>query len=395
MDTDFLHGVIDGTPFAFGKIAVKDTFVNRTDEKKQLALNFANKVNTILISPRRWGKSSLVKEVGEAMHKRDKKYRFAYIDLFSVRTENEFLEAYAQAVIKCTSGRFDDWISNTRMFLKTITPKISIDGDVNHEFSLSLDLKDVRQNTETILNLANTIAKDKGLHIVLCIDEFQNIATFTKHVAFQKKLRSYWQHHQHATYCLYGSKRSMLMQMFEKNAMPFYRFGEIMYLTKIDAKHWLPFIISSFKKTSKKITPEQAALIVKTMQCHPYYIQQFCYLIWTRCGKVVKDEDLLLAMRNLINQNANLFEREIESMSKTKINVLKAIADGHSTGLSSAAVIAEFNLGSSANATKTLKILDMEEIVDKQNGQYSFIDPTFELWFKERILGKNIYKAFK
>jgi AAA+ ATPase superfamily predicted ATPase len=388
MDLSFLEE--DHSPFAFGRVAVGDTFVNRMDEKKRLALNFANKVNTILISPRRWGKSSLVKEVGTAMNKAHKQYRFAYIDLFSIRTESEFYEAYAREVIKCSSNKFDEWVNNARLFLKNVTPKISISGDAQHDFDLSFDVKDIKKSYDTILNLPEKIAKEKNIKIVICIDEFQNIASFTDNLAFQKRLRSFWQQHQNVTYCLYGSKRSLLIQLFEKRSMPFYRFGDIMYLEKIAAKHWNPFILNAFAKTRKKIKQEQITRIIDLMQCHPYYIQQLCYLLWIRSGRTVKDEDLVASIEDLVNQNSNLFEREAEGMSNSKIAVIRAIANGNYSGLSSGEIIREYHLGSSANVTKTLKALDLDEIIDKRNGEYRLIDPSFELWFKKRFQGKKI-----
>ena len=388
MDLSFLDE--DNSPFAFGRIAVGETFVNRTDEKKRLALNFVHKVNTILISPRRWGKSSLVKEVGTAMNKAHKQFRFAYIDLFSIRTESEFYEAYAKEVIKCSSTKFDEWVNNAKLFLKNVTPKISISADTQHEFELSFDVKDIKKSYETILNLPERIAKEKKIKIIICIDEFQNISSFTDNLAFQKRLRSYWQLHQHVTYCLYGSKRSLLIQLFEKKNMPFYRFGDTMYLEKIQAKYWQPFILNAFAKTKKKINPEQIDRIINLMQCHPYYIQQLCYLVWIRSGKTVKDDDVNASIEDLVNQNANLFEREAESMSNSKIAIIRAIASDNHSGLSSADIIQEFKLGSSANVTKTLKALDLDEIIDKRKGEYFLIDPSFELWFRKRFLGKRI-----
>ncbi len=388
MDLSFLDD--DTSPFAFGKVAMGDTFVNRTSEKKRLAMNFANRVNTTLISPRRWGKSSLVKEVGLAMNKAHKQYRFAYIDLFSIRTETEFYEAYAREIIKCTSNKWNEWAANAALFLKNITPKISVSADAINDMELSFDVKDIKKNYDAILNLSAKIAKEKGLKIIVCIDEFQNITSFTDNLSFQKRLRSYWQQHQDVTYCLYGSKRSLLTQMFEKRSMPFYKFGDVVYLDKISSKDWTPFITNAFAKTKKKIKPEQVAKIIDMMQCHPYYIQQLCYLLWMRSGKIVKDEELAASIDDLVNQNANLFEREAEAMSNSKIAIIRAIADGINTGLSSSDIIFEYKLGSSANVTKTLKALDLDELIDKRNGAYYLIDPAFELWFRRRFLRKKI-----
>jgi hypothetical protein len=167
MDLSFLAN--EGSPFAFGRVAHGDTFVNRTSEKKRLATNFVSKVNTTLISPRRWGKSSLVKEVGMAMNKANKKYKIAYIDLFSIRTEAEFYEAYAKEIIKCTSSKWNEWANIAGEFLKNITPKISISADKSHEMDITFDLKDIKKNYDTILNLPEKLAQTKGYKIIICI----------------------------------------------------------------------------------------------------------------------------------------------------------------------------------------------------------------------------------
>ncbi len=392
MSAEYLDNINERSPFAFGKIALNDTFINRQDDKKHLASNFINKVNTILISPRRWGKSSLVKEVADDVGKKHKNIRFAYIDLFSVRSEAEFMEAYAKAIIKCSSNKFDEWMHNAKNYLRAISPKISLDANLNQEFSLSFDVKDIRKNADAILNLAETISKSKKVNIVVCIDEFQNIDNFTKPVDFQKKLRSYWQQHQYASYCLYGSRKTMLMQMFEKKAMPFFKFGEVIYLPKIEKKYWIPFLQNGFKKTRKSINDHYINQIIEYTQEHPYYTQQLAYLIWSRCKRSVKQPDVDLSLMHMVNQNANLFEREIESMSRSKINVLRAIADGTNSSLTAAEVLRNYDLGSSANVVKTLQALDLSEIIYKQNKAWYFIDPVFELWFRYRMMNKQIIK---
>jgi AAA+ ATPase superfamily predicted ATPase len=390
MTGDYLDFIGENSPFAFGKVAIGEMFINRQNDKKHLASNFINGINSIIISPRRWGKSSLVKEVSHDVSKKYKHIRFAYVDLFSVRTESEFMEAYAKAIIKCSSSKFEEWLLNAKNYLRAISPKISVDPTFNQEFSLSFDVKQIKNNADTILNLAETISQSRKIKIIVCIDEFQNIDNFTRPVEFQKKLRSYWQQHQHATYCLYGSRKSMLMQMFEKKAMPFFKFGEVIYLPKIERKYWIPFISEGFKKTGKTIAQSHIERIVDYTQEHPYYTQQLCYLVWSRSKRSVKEQDVSACIMQMVNQNANLFEREIESMSRSKINILKAIADGFHSSFSSAEVISTYDLGSSANVVKTMKALDMEEIIDKRSGAWYFIDPVFELWFKHRMMNKQI-----
>lgn len=85
---------------------------------------------------------------------------------------------------------------------------------MRNEISLEFDWNEIRKNPDEILDLAERIAIDKGIRIVVCVDEFQNIAEFNDPLYFQKKLRSHWQQHQYVSYCLYGSKRHMMLDVF-------------------------------------------------------------------------------------------------------------------------------------------------------------------------------------
>ena len=90
-----------------------------------------------------------------------------------------------------------------------------------------------------MLQLPELIAKEKGFRIVVCIDEFQQIGDFADSLTFQKKLRGIWQLQTHVSYCLYGSKKHMMEQMFQDQSYPFYRFGDLFYLNKISEADWV------------------------------------------------------------------------------------------------------------------------------------------------------------
>ena len=106
-------------------------------------------------------------------------------------------------------------------------------------------------NPDEVLDLAEKIAREKGLKVVVCVDEFQNIAEFSEPGYFQKKLRSHWQHHQHVAYCLYGSKRHMMLDVFTNASKPFYKFGNLLFLNKIETSCLVEFFQGRFADTGK------------------------------------------------------------------------------------------------------------------------------------------------
>ncbi|MEZ5197240.1 MAG: hypothetical protein R2764_12815 [Bacteroidales bacterium] len=154
-------------------------------------------------------------------------------------------------------------------------PKFQVGIDPVNDFSVSFDWKELKKEGDEILNLPEKISLDKNIHIVVCIDEFQNIAHFEEPLAMQKKMRAVWQKHQITTYCLYGSKRHMLSELFENKSMPFYKFGETLFLGKIDGIHWEKYIIKQFNDTGKEIDKELARTISSRMENHPYFVQLY------------------------------------------------------------------------------------------------------------------------
>ena len=164
------------SPFQYGKLAAGSTFVNRVREKQELKSNLYSGINTMLISPRRWGKSSLVKEAMKELVEERPDVRVCFLDVFTVRSEEEFYQLFAKEVIKATSNSWETWISNATEFLKTLSPKISIGVDPMTDFSIGLEYHRVKENERELLELPEKIACSKGIKIIVCIDEFQSLA---------------------------------------------------------------------------------------------------------------------------------------------------------------------------------------------------------------------------
>jgi len=367
------------TPFVFGKMAIGDDFTNRQDEIVHLSQNFISGINTILISPRRWGKSSLVAKAATETLNRHKEMRIVFIDLFNVRSEEDFYRNLAESVIKATTNKMQEVISQSKKFFKQLIPKISFSPDHIHKFSLAFDWQQVKKQPAEILNLAESIAESKRIKIVVCIDEFQNTGFFTDSLAFQKTLRSHWQQHQFASYCLFGSKRHMLMEVFALPSMPFYKFGDLIFLDKISIENWEPFIISRFKETGKSLTASQSRTIANFAECHPYYVQQLAQVCWLRCEKKLTEEVISQAVESLILQLSLLFQNIMETLSLTQINFLHALLK-EEPHLSSMAAIQKYQLGTSANVSQVKQALTGKEIIDSVSGKIVILDPIFKLW---------------
>lgn len=368
-------------PFVFGKIAKSDNFTDREKETALLVSNFNSLINTIIISPRRWGKSSLVAKAADIATAQNEKLKICKVDLFNVRNEEHFYELLAMNILKATSTKWEESIDSVKKFFTRIVPKIVLSGDTQNEISLDFDWSEIRRNPDEILDLAERIAVDKGIRIVLCVDEFQNIAEFDDPLYFQKKLRSHWQQHQSVSYCLYGSKRHMMLDVFTNSSMPFYKFGDLLFLEKIDTPSWITFITEQFSKTGKFITDEQARLIVQLADNHPYYVQQLAQQVWLRTSDTCTEDIVRQAHITIIEQLSLLFVTITESLTNNQIKFLKAMIAGE-TSLSSSDVMSKYRLGSSGNVTRSRKSLIEKDILDNKANKVSFQDPMYYYWLK-------------
>ena len=372
---------MEALPFIFGKTAETQNFTDRETECKHLTQNFFSLVNTMIISPRRWGKSSLVKKVAQQIASENKEIRVCILDIFKVRNEGEFYEYYAQSLIKATSNRLEDWIENAKVFLAHLLPKISFSPDNQTEISFSVGWEELRKKADEILDLAENIAQAKKIKIVVCIDEFQSIGSFDESLAFQRKLRAHWQHHQNVAYCLYGSKRHMLLDIFSNPEMPFYKFGDIMFLDKIDNKTWGIFIQNRFLDTGKMITIDQAEHLASLVENHSYYVQQLAQQSWlrtqTECSLTIIEDSL----QSIKNQLSLLFVGLVESLTSTQLYFLEAIINGETVfGQEN---LNKYKLGTSANVIRIKNALLSKEIIDTSSKNIVFQDPVFKLWLKE------------
>ena len=368
-------------PFIFGRIATDENFTDREKETEHLVNNFESLINTVIISPRRWGKSSLVHRAADIAMRADKNIRICTIDLFNVKTEEQFYTVLARNLIQGTSSRWEEAVENAKKFFSRLVPKISVGAGPGSEISIDFDWEEMKSNPDEILDLSERIAEAKGVKIVVCIDEFQNIAEFEDPLFFQRRLRAHWQRHKKVSYCLYGSKRHMMMEVFTDSSMPFYKFGDIFFLNKIDTEHFIPFITERFSSTGKSITEEACRKIVSLADNHPYYVQQLSQLSWLRTSGQCDVETVVKAHLSLVEQLSLLFSNLMETLTFQQTCYLHALIAGEKS-ITSAETMYRYHISSATAASRSLKTLIKKDILDSTSGEISFQDPIFEYWLR-------------
>ena len=372
--------------FVYG-VAVSDyNFIGRERETKRLLDNFKGGINVILMSPRRLGKTSLVKHVCNKLD--DKDIITVYLDIFGCKSEYDFYNKLTAEVLKQTASKSEVWFEEAKEFLYRLTPKISFSPEPNSDFSISLGITPKTHTPEEVLQMAETIAIKRKKRIVICIDEFQQIGEMANSKQIQARLRTVWQHQKHVSYCLFGSKHHLMSSIFLHRSMPFFQFGDTISLNKIATEDWVEYIVSHFADGKRTISHALAEKICKFTENYSAYVQQLAWLVFTlkEEGETVTEDDVKQAENDLLATNDILFMQMIEPLSEFQLNFLRAIASGIKKDFGLSEVREEYNLGSYSNITRLKTALLERDLIEKQETEWVITDPIFAKWLKQKIM---------
>lgn len=370
-------------PFVFGQAIGESHFIGREREQKRLLANFSHGINTILMAPRRWGKTSLVKRAMSEVQ--SKQIKVIYIDAYFCRDEYDFYNHFAESILHQTNSKFEEWADTAAEFLTRLSPKVSYHLPSMEEFSVSLGITPRTHKPEEILQLPEIIAKKKNIHLIICIDEFQQIGEFSDSLTVQKRMRSVWQHQEHVNYCLFGSKKHLLQNMFLKSNYPFYKFGDIIPLDPIPEDSWLPYLQQGFQSWDKELPKDIAHQLCQMVQLHPSYVQQLAWLTLLNTDKVVSEANLQQGLDDLINENSALFIQQTEHLTPYQLNFLNAMLNGIQSDFAKEATRGQYQLGSYSNIARVKTALIEKELIDTEKGKIVFADPVFPLWLQRNI----------
>ena len=370
--------------FIYGMSVEGKNFTDRELETKRLQLNFENGMNSILISPRRIGKTSLVKKVKSLTEGKDR--IVVFMDIYKCRSEYEFYEKFASSIIQATSTKMDQMVRTAKEFIMSITPKITYSPDPGTEYTLSLGITPKMNTPEEILDLPERIAQKKGIQMVVCIDEFQQIGEMPDSLTIQKTIRSVWQHHRNVCYCLFGSKQHLMNNLFYSRKMPFYQFGDMFFLKKIPTEKWVPFITSRFKDAGKQISEKLAERICQTVDNYSSYVQQLAWNVLVVSDSIVTEQSFQEGLEATFAQVTPFFVELTANLTTYQLNLLRAICTGFHEDFGKKEVTSQYDLGSRSNLVKLKKALIEREIIEQTEDGLFISDPLFERWFKREMV---------
>lgn len=374
-------------PFFFGEVVTGDNFTDRTDEIKKLTAELRGGHNIFLISPRRYGKTSLIIKALEHLNK-EGLFTF-YFDLYKVASLRELLEAYAKGVARsCTTRveRFSDFIKD---IFPRLRPKIVIgsDGAPSIEVDVQLKDKDLMDSLEEVFDVPEKIARKRKRNFVVVFDEFQEILNLDGE-RIEKMMRACFQHHHRVAYLFAGSKRHLIYSMVSDPNRAFYKLGDIMNLQKIIPAEMATFLKKQFSKGHIKVTDSVIDYILEISENVPYNVQYLCHHLWNWCleSKKIEKQDVMKVIDNIITEQSSNYIALWDGLSLHQRLFLKAISKSQAKPIFSKDFIAENELGTAGSIQKSIILLKKKNIIDVNAKEIQFNDVFFKEWIKKKMV---------
>lgn len=373
-------------PFVYGEAVMGENFTDRTKELAEITRDLSSGERLFLISPRRYGKTSLILKALEELKKND--FYIVYMDLYKATSLQAFLEIYTRSIATAVETKTDKILKFFKNTLPGLRPTISLqpDGSASVGIELVPKVSDVLNFLDQIYDLPQKLAKKKGRNFIIVFDEFQEILNLDGE-SMEKTMRACFQHHDRVGYLFAGSKRHILYDMVSNPERAFYKMGRIINLEKLPRLEFIDFLLNAFKTTGYKIESETLDTLLDLVEDYPYNAQYFCHKLWDEYAdtKVIRSEYLEPTLIRILNENAPVYISIWDSLTLHQRRVLQAIARNGGQNILSQEFILENNLGNSSSVQTSIRLLMKRQILDRESGIYFLTDVFFREWIRHLI----------
>lgn len=372
-------------PFVYGEIAPLAAFVDREAELNRLVSDLVEGQKIFLISPRRFGKSSLIHQALRAASRRG--VLTVDVTVSSHSSYVAFLEGYARALLSVET-RFDQLSAWVRELFTTVRPELRVEADTGGASRFSVAFPAVRTARDEarlaneVFELPARIANARGRRLAVALDEFQAIDGFNGGQV-EHALRAATQRQREVGYVFAGSEPSLMERMIGRKR-PFYKAGPVVRLGRIPADRFAEFLEARFKQTGFRPEPGLGAAIVELAGNLPYDVQRLAHETWDdvkAAGRRTVGLDALHAtLKRLLTEYDTLFEQTWQGLTLAQRATLRAAVLEDGRNLLSADARARYRLSGASTVQAALASLARHEILMREGDRYVIVDSLLREW---------------
>ena len=366
-------------PFIYQGYESPKYFCDREVETKTLLSHLKNGRNVTLISPRRIGKTGLIKNTFYHLKEQEKDATCLYIDIFATKNLHDFVELLGVMVINEIVRKNASFIEKTISFFSALRPVLSMDP-LTGEPSVSITVEPSKEDI-TIQSIFNYL-NDSEQEVYIAIDEFQQIAEYPEK-GTEALLRSYIQFAQHVHFIFSGSKFHLMAEIFGSPKHPFYQSTEMMGLKPLDSDVYYDFCLQFFKEKGGNIEKDIFEYLYNMFEGHTWYIQCIMNRLYEANTNVESTEQVNAAILSILAGREPQFESLSQFFTDNQFSLLKAIAKERIVAQPTAGrFIKSHNLSGASSTKAALKVLEDKELVYRKPEGYIIYDRFMDLWLK-------------
>lgn len=298
-----------------------DYFCDREEESRKLCEALTNGRNVTLVAPRRLGKTGLIHHVFGKLAD-EGRAKGVYIDIFAVKTLQEFVQVFARAVFSTLETRLERATKAASRFLGSCRPNLSIDS-VTGAPSLSFSVE--RQEVERTLQDVFEYLKSRNELVVIALDEFQQVAEFPETGA-EALLRSYIQFLPNVRFVFAGSKAHMMSEMFMTANRPFYKSTQNLSLAPIQETVYQAFAAAFFRKAGRTLSKEAFAFAYRLVDGVTWEMQAILNRLWSRPDLDGGVESVRAVVMEILAENADEYAGLVASFTVNEAKVVREVA---------------------------------------------------------------------
>jgi hypothetical protein len=335
----------------------------------------------VVVSPRRFGKTSLVKRVQEAVRKEG--MFTVYVDFFGVVSTEDIAGRLASRVYSVVRKN-ESLTKKVMRFLSAWRPVIRPDPEYGAVLTVETaesGKRGLQLLDETLAGLGKFIVEYRqGCHIVF--DEFQELVEIKESRQIEGLMRSHIQTHSNAAYSFVGSRRRILSEIFNERKRPFYGSAINYPLAPLPFDEAVSFIVKQFSLGGKTCSETIGRRIVEKVRGYPFYIQRIPYAIFEISGKVVTENDYSRGFRKAIEEETLVYESMVRAVAPQQVSLLVALAQEPTDRPYSAAYMTTHGLGSIGGIQTAIRKLTSLDYIEVKEGIYQVVDPVFGIWLR-------------
>ena len=380
---------VTDNPFVYGEVVPVIAFVDRVVELDRLVRELAAAQKVFLISPRRYGKSSLIRHALTAMAR--KGALTVEVTVASFSSYVAFLEGYARAVAAAETrwDRARSWLHDAVRsaraevrYTPDATGRTAGSGALAVSFPGVTSERDVARLAQDVFALPARLAETRKRKVVVALDEFQAIRGFNGG-SVEHAMRAAIQHQRDVGYVFAGSEPSLMERMLGPKR-PFYKAGPVMRLDKIPADEFAAFIDARFKRTGMPPEPGLGAAIVELAGNLPYDVQRLAHETWDqvreRRRRKATLDDLHAALKRLLGEQQTMFETVWQRLTLVQRQALRAVVLEQGRELLSGDTRTRHRLGGPSTVQAALGALVRDDVIAREAGRYVVVDSLFREW---------------